>query len=45
MWCFDDVDFGYVPDKIVLHDVKLYARARTEDRFRWIYRCRKDNDH
>lgn len=23
---FDGVDFGYVPDKIVLHDVKLYAQ-------------------
>ncbi len=22
---FDDVDFGYVPDKIVLHDIDLYA--------------------
>lgn len=22
----DDVDFGYVPDKIVLHDISLYAR-------------------
>ena len=22
---FDDVDFGYVPEKIVLHNVKLYA--------------------
>ncbi len=22
---FDDVDFGYVPDKIVLHNIKLYA--------------------
>ncbi len=24
---FDGVDFGYVPEKIVLHDVKLYADA------------------
>ena len=23
---FDDVDFGYVPEKIVLHNVSLYAR-------------------
>ena len=23
---FFDVDFGYVPDKIVLHDVSLYAK-------------------
>ena len=22
---FDDVDFGYVPEKIVLHDVDLFA--------------------
>ncbi len=24
---FDDVDFGYVPEKIVLHNVSLYANA------------------
>lgn len=24
---FDDVDFGYQPDKIVLHNVKMYANA------------------
>ena len=23
---FDDVDFGYNPDKIVLHDIKMYAQ-------------------
>ena len=23
---FHDVDFGYTPDKIVLHDIELYAK-------------------
>ena len=38
---FDDVDFGYNPDKMVLHNVDLFGHSRTEDRFRWKYRCRK----
>ena len=37
---FDDVDFGYNPDKIVLHDVNLYAKPGTEDRLCRFYRSR-----
>ena len=37
---FDGVDFGYNDDKIVLHDVKLYAEPGREDCFRRFNRSR-----
>lgn len=40
---FDGVDFGYNDDKIVLHDVKLYANPGTEACLCWFYRCRQNN--
>lgn len=40
----DGVDFGYTPEKTVLHDIKLYAKPRTEGGLRRRYRSRK-NDH
>ena len=40
----DGVDFGYTPEKMVLHDIKLYATPGQEDCFRRLYRCRKDHD-
>ena len=42
---FDDVDFGYVPEKTVLHNVDLYADAGSEDRLCRQHRRRKDDHH
>ena len=42
---FTDVDFGYVPEKTVLHDINLYGRARPEDRLRRLHRRRQDDHH
>ena len=42
---FDDVDFGYDENKIVLHNISLYAKPGTEDCFCRRNRCRQDNDH
>lgn len=39
---FNGVDFGYTDDKIVLHDVKLYANPGRKACFRWLNRCRKN---
>ncbi len=38
---FNGVDFGYTDDKIVLHDVKLYANPGEKLAFGWLNRCRK----
>ena len=40
----DGVDFGYTDEKIVLHDIKLYAKPGEKIRICRFYRCRK-NDH
>ena len=37
---FNDVDFGYSDEKIVLHNIEMYRRTWTEDCFRWFYRSR-----
>ena len=37
---FFDVDFGYKPDKIVLHDITPVRRARSEGRVRRRNRAR-----
>ena len=42
---FDGVDFGYNPDKIVLHDVELYAKPGREDRLCRFHRSRQDHNH
>ena len=44
---FEDVTFGYTPDKIVLHDISLYAKPKTRSKncFRWCNRSRKNNHY
>ena len=42
---FDGVDFGYDDDKMVLHDIKMYAPARAEDCPCRFHRSRQDDDH
>ena len=42
---FDGVDFGYNPDKIVLHDIKMFAKPGQKLAFVGFYRCRKDNNY
>jgi len=40
---FFDVDFGYELNKLVLHDISLYAKPRTKDCFCWSNRGWKNN--
>ena len=42
---FDDVDFGYSDNKIVLHNISLYAKPGQKIAFGRSYRRRKDYDH
>ena len=42
---FDHVDFGYDPEKTVLHDVSLLCQARPEDRLRGLHRRGKDHHY
>ena len=42
---FDGVDFGYNDDKIVLHDVKLYAEPGQKIAFVGSTGAGKDDDH
>ena len=39
---FDDVDFGYNEDEIILHNISLYAKPRSKNRFCWCYWCWKN---
>ena len=41
----DNVDFGYSDDKIVLHDVKLYATPGPEDRLCRLHGRGQDDHH
>ena len=40
-----DVDFGYEENKLVLHDISLYAKPRPKDSFCWCDRSRKNNNY
>lgn len=42
---FYDVDFGYTEEKIVLHNITLYAEPGQKVAFGRRYRRRKNNDH
>ena len=42
---FDDVDFGYDENKIVLHNIKLYATPGQKIAFRGQHRRGQDHDH
>ena len=41
----ENVDFGYTPDKQVLHDVNVYAEPGQKGRLRRRNRCRQDHHH
>ena len=41
----DHVDFGYVPEKTVLHDVTLYAEPGPENCLRGCHRCGQDHHY
>ena len=42
---FEDVTFGYNSDKVILQDISLFAKARTETCVCWFHRSRKDDNY
>ena len=42
---FENVTFGYVPEKKVLDGISLYAKPGQKDRVCGLYRSREDYDH
>ena len=42
---FDDVDFGYTDEKMVLHNIKLLRHPRSEDRLCGLHRGGQDHHH
>lgn len=42
---FKDVTFGYVEDKVVLHDINLYAKQAQKNCVCRLNRCRQNHNH
>lgn len=42
---FENVHFGYTPDKIIIHDFSMYIKPGEKDCHCRSYGCRQDNDH